>query len=124
MQDSRSLLVIYFIYFVKSFQWCPTLCDPMSCSPPGSSVHGFCRQEKRSGLPCLSPGDLPDPGIEPPSLVFPALAGEFFTTSTPGKPILYIIVYMSVSIPQFILLPFPSGNHKFVFYICDSISLL
>ena len=25
----------------KSFQSCPTLCDPMDCSPPGSSVHGI-----------------------------------------------------------------------------------
>ena len=44
---------------------------------------GFSRQEYRSGWPCLSPGDLPDPGIEP---VSPALAGGFFTTEPPGKP--------------------------------------
>ena len=42
---------------------------------------GFSRQEYRSGLPCLPPEDLPDPGIEPVSLVSPALAGRFFTTS-------------------------------------------
>ena len=35
---------------------------------------GFSRQEYRSGLPFPSPGDLPDPGIEPMS---PALAGRF-----------------------------------------------
>ena len=34
-------------------------CDPMDCSPPGSSVLGFSRQEYRSGLPCPPPGDLP-----------------------------------------------------------------
>ena len=39
---------------------------------------GFSRQEYWSGLPCPSPGDLPDPGIKPTS---PALAGGFFTTS-------------------------------------------
>ena len=44
---------------------------------------GFSRQEYRSGLPFLSPGDLPDPGIEPMS---PALAGGFFTTEPPGTP--------------------------------------
>ena len=43
---------------------------------------GFPRQEYWSGLPCPSPGDLPDPGIEPMSLVSPTLAGRFFTTST------------------------------------------
>ena len=42
---------------------------------------GFSRQEYWSGLPCHSPGDLPNPGIEPPSLMSPALAGSFFTTS-------------------------------------------
>ena len=43
----------------------------------------FSRQEYWSGLPLLSPGDLPDLGIEP---AYPALAGRFFTTETPGKP--------------------------------------
>ena len=42
----------------------------------------FSRQEDWSGLPCPPPGDLPDPGIEPWSLISPALAGRFFTTST------------------------------------------
>ena len=41
---------------------------------------GFSRQEYWSGLPC-SPGDIPDPGIEPVSPVYPASAGGFFTTS-------------------------------------------
>ena len=39
------------------------LCSAMDCSPPGSSVHGFSRQEYRSGLPCPPPGDLPNSGI-------------------------------------------------------------
>ena len=43
---------------------------------------GFSRQEYWSGLPCPPPGDLPDPGIKPASLMFPALAGGFFTTNT------------------------------------------
>ena len=42
---------------------------------------GFSRQEHWGGLPFPTPGDLPDPGIKPPSLVSPALAGAFFTTS-------------------------------------------
>ena len=42
---------------------------------------GFSRPEYRSGLPCPSPGDLPNPGIEPMSLLSPELAGGFFTTS-------------------------------------------
>ena len=52
----------------KSLQLCPTLCNPMDCSLPGSSVHGISRQEYQSGLPVSSPGDLPDSGIEMASL--------------------------------------------------------
>ena len=44
-------------------------------------MHGFPRQEYWSGLPCPSPGDLPNPGIEPVSLTSPALAGRFFIPS-------------------------------------------
>ena len=42
---------------------------------------GFSRQEYWSGLPSPPAGDLPDPGIKPASLLSPALAGGFFTTS-------------------------------------------
>ena len=45
---------------------------------------GLPRQEYWSGLPFPSPGDLPRPGIKPAS---PALAGRFFTTEPPGKPL-------------------------------------
>ena len=49
---------------------------------------GFSRQEYQSELPCPPPGDLPNPGIEPMSLLFPALAGQFFTTSASwGAPL-------------------------------------
>ena len=61
------------------------LCDLMDCSLPGSSVHGISKKEYWSGLPFHSPGDLPDPRIEPASLASPALAGGFFTTEPPGK---------------------------------------
>ena len=47
----------------------------------------FSRQEYWSGLPCLPPGNLPDPGIKLTSLVSPALAGRFFTTKPSGKPL-------------------------------------
>ena len=47
---------------------------------------GFSRQDYWSGLPFPSPGDLPDPGIKPASLVSPALAGGFFTPAPLGRP--------------------------------------
>ena len=49
---------------------------------------GFPRVEYWSGLPFPSPGDLPNPGMEAAS---PALAGEFFTTEPPGKPLLFLL---------------------------------
>ena len=54
----------------------------VACQAPLSM--GFSRQEYWSGLPCPPPGDLPDPGIEPSSLMSPASAGGFFTTSATG----------------------------------------
>ena len=56
------------------------LCDPMDCSPPGSSVHGILQARILGWVAMTSPGDLPNPGIEPESLTSPALAGRFFTT--------------------------------------------
>ena len=59
-----------------------------SFGTPRTVVHqaplsmGFPRQEYWTGLPFPSPGDFPDPGIEPAS---PALADGFFTTEPPGK---------------------------------------
>ena len=47
---------------------------------------GFPRPEYWSGLSCPPPGDLSHPGIEPTSLMSPALAGRFFTVAPPGKP--------------------------------------
>ena len=46
----------------------------------------FSRQEYWTVLPFPSPGDLPNPGMEPKSAVSPALLGRFFTTGPPGKP--------------------------------------
>ena len=48
---------------------------------------GFSRQEYLSGLPCPPPGDLPDPGIEPASLVSPALQADSLPLSHQGSPL-------------------------------------
>ena len=48
----------------------PTLCNPMDCSLPGSSVHGISRQEYRSRLPFPSPGIFPIQGLNPHLLCF------------------------------------------------------
>ena len=57
---------------------------------------GFSRQEHWSGLPFPPSGSLPDPGIEPKSPEFPALAGRFFTAEPPGKPKLGVKLGLTV----------------------------
>ena len=58
---------------------------------------GFLRQEYWSELPCPPPGDLPNPGVKPESLMSPALAGEFLTTSTTWEVLLYRCCCCSVA---------------------------
>ena len=84
-QGSPQVLISYlFSTFVhaKSFShvWLFATLWPVACQAPLSM--GFSRQEHQSGLPCPLPGDLSNPGIEPASLMSPALADRFFTTST------------------------------------------
>ena len=55
-------------------------------SPEYNSSMEFSRQEFRIRLPFPTLGDLPDPGIEPESLMPHALAGRFFITASPEKP--------------------------------------
>ena len=79
-EPSGKPLNVYMLCCAKSLQSCSALCNPIDCSLPGLLSMGFSRQEYCSGLPFPSPGDLPDPGIEPVSLRSLALAGGFFTT--------------------------------------------
>ena len=63
---------------VKSLESCLTLCDPIALTVAHQVPlsMGFSRKEYWSELPCPPPRDLPDPGIEPRSLMSPALAGS------------------------------------------------
>ena len=54
----------------------------MDCSPPGSSVHGILQARILEWVAIPSPGDLPDPGIEPWS---PALQADSLPSELPGK---------------------------------------
>ena len=60
----------------KSLQLCLTLCDPWPVAHQAPLSIGFSRQEYWRGLLWLSPGDLPDPGIESASPVAPELQGD------------------------------------------------
>ena len=88
-QGSPQVLISYlFSTFVhaKSFShvWLFATLWPVACQAPLSM--GFSRQEHQSGLPCPLPGDLPNPGTEPVSLMSPALAGASLLLVPRGKP--------------------------------------
>ena len=61
---------------------CPTLCDTMDCSSPGSSVHGIFQARIWSELPFPSPGYLPNERIKPGS---PSLWADSLLSEPPGN---------------------------------------
>ena len=69
----------------KSLQSCLTLFNPMVCSPRGSCVHGILQAETLKGAAVSCSRGSSDPGIEPPAVAFPALAGRFFTNCATWK---------------------------------------
>ena len=62
-------------------QWSPTLCSAMHYSPPDSPVYQLFQARTLEWVAISFSRVSPDPGIEPTSLMSPALAGRFFTTS-------------------------------------------
>ena len=64
-------------------QSCPTLCDPIVCSLPGSSVHGILQAGILEQVAIYFSADLPDPGIK---LTSPALQADSLPSEPPGKP--------------------------------------
>ena len=69
---------------VKSLSRVRLFATPWTVAHQAPPSMGFSRQEYWSGLPFPSPGDLPDPGIEPRS---PTLQADALTSEPPGKPI-------------------------------------
>ena len=70
----------------------------LDCSPPGSSVHGILQARILKWVAISYPGDLPNPGIKPTSLVSPAMVGGFLTTGPPAKSdsVLYIYILFQI----------------------------
>ena len=96
----------------KPLQSCPTLCDPVDCNPPGSSVHRILQARILEWDAMPPPGDLPDPGIEPESLTSPTLAGGFCTTSTTWEALIGYAAVLCCSVMSSSLPPHsysPSG---------------
>ena len=78
---TRCSNISLYVCMLSCFSPLLTLCNPMDCSPAVSSVHGILQTGILEWVACPPRGDLTDPGIQSKSLVSPALAGGFFTTS-------------------------------------------
>ena len=97
---AKWIKMLYACMHAKPLQSCPTLCNSMDHSLPDSSVMGFSRKEYWSELPCPNPGDFPDPGIKPTSLMPPALQVDSLPLSYQGKPqdMVYVYVYVCLCV--------------------------
>ena len=73
--------------WISCAQLCPTPCNPMDCSLPGSSVHGIFQARIQEWVAISSSRGSFQTRIEPASLASPALSGGLFTTAPPGKPL-------------------------------------
>ena len=116
-------LCVYVLSCVRLFQttWIVAGQTPLSMRFP--------RQEYRSGLPFLSPGDLPDPRIEPTSLSSPALAGRFFTIAPPGSLCQFLLhnkvnqLYIYIH-PLFLGFPSHLDHHRVLSRVPCAISFM
>ena len=93
--------------YMSRFSGIQLFVTPWTVSFQAPLSMGFSRQEYWSKLPCPPPGDLPDPGIEPMSLMSPALASGFFTTSatweaTVNESEVYVTVEKLLNLSQFL----------------------
>ena len=84
------------------FQSCPTPCDPVDCSPPGSSVHEILQARILEWVATPFPGDLPDLRIKPAVLISPASSGGFFTSNATCKAHTYLLKLLWEKINNFI----------------------
>ena len=80
----RKPQIVCSVQFSSVAQSCPTLCDPVDCSPPGSSFHGILQARILEWVAISISRGLPDPGIEPRP---PALQADALTSEPPGKPL-------------------------------------
>ena len=93
---------------VKSLSHVRLFATPWSVAHRAPPFMGFSRQEYWSGLPFPSPGDLPNPGMEPRS---PALQADALTSEPPGKPghLIGLIITLELTLCQLLL---PSIGYK------------
>ena len=101
---------------------CPTLATPWTVARQAPLSMGFSRQESWSGLPFPSPGDLPDPGIEPRSA---ALQADALPSEPPGKPCKRTLRTKYVLLSHVFLTPhFSHLGHKHQLYLVNEVKVI
>ena len=97
--EYRSLLCVH----AKSLQSCPTLCNPMNFSLPGSSVHGILQEEYLSGLPFPPPGIFLTQGLNlcHLHLLHCLCQAGSLPLVPPGKPCPSLLVSYILTLPKF-----------------------
>ena len=123
-QNSYFKWFLKYLFFIAAVaclttKLCSTLCNAMKCSPPVSPVHGISQARILDRVAILSSRDISYLGIYPASL---ALAGRFFTTESPGKPLYPCMLLLLLSIKRLgdsSMLPHVSGHHSFVWLSCS-----
>ena len=78
-----------------------SLCTPVDCGPPGSSVHGILQTRILEWVAMPSSRDLPNPRVEPASLKSPAFTGGFFPASATWEKALFKKKYVVFPFTQF-----------------------
>ena len=76
----------------QSLQQCLTLCNPMDCSPPGSSVHGILQGGTLEGVAIAFSGGSSQPRDQTHISRVSCIAGGFFTTESLGKPLSQMVI--------------------------------
>ena len=97
----QDTIVFYSLSQCSDAQSCLTLCNTWTVACQAPLFMGLFMQEYWSGVPFLPLGDLPEPAIKPVSLVSPALAGGFFTTSANCEA---LILFISLFLINFLIL--------------------
>ena len=91
-QALHMYLFIYYVCVLSCFSRVHLVATPWNVAHQAPLLVGFSRQEYWSGLPCPSPGDLPDSGIEPISPVAPARQADSLALSHQGSLYLFTTI--------------------------------
>ena len=124
----RRLLVICFlcVCMLSHFSCVQLFVDPVDDSLPGSSVHGILQARILEWVAMPYSKGSSQPRDQTQVSCISCIAGGFFIDKILGKPhFMFSSLSMLIRVSQFIAVPpCPTGNHKIVFYICNSVSVL